>query len=81
MLKVTTGRHWFCWIYPILRDCARIDVLSGLGIDVGRQATLSTPATHHVPTLTMVHPPEQLLSHMFTAIVTDDRRRRNREYE
>ena len=66
---------------PILWNCARIDGLSGLGIDVGRQATLSTPATHHVPTLTMVHPPEQLRSHMFTAIVTNDHRHRNCEYE
>src|SRR5258708_1638648 len=80
ILKVTTGRHWLCWIYPILRDCARIDGLSGLRIDVGRQATLSTPATHHVPTLAMVHPPEQLRPHMFTAIVANEHSGRNCEY-
>src|SRR5260370_42600729 len=56
------------------------DGLSGLRIEVGRQATLSKPASHHVPTLTMVHSPEQLRPQMFTAIVANDHRRRNSEY-
>jgi hypothetical protein len=80
MLKVTTGRHWLCPIYPILRDCARIDGLSGSRIDVGRRETRSAPATHDVPTLTKIHSPEQLRPHMFTAIVANDHRRRNCEY-
>jgi hypothetical protein len=50
-------------------------------LNVGAWATRSMSAAHHVPTLAMVHPTEHLLAPMFAAVVTDDQRCDNCEYE
>jgi hypothetical protein len=47
----------------------------------GRRATLSTPTPHHVPAVTMIHPPEQSLPQMFAAIVAHDQHRCDCEHK
>ncbi len=39
-----------------------------------RQASLAT-VSHHVPTVSMIHLPEQSLPYQFTTIVADDKQR------
>jgi hypothetical protein len=39
-----------------------------------RQASLAT-VSHHVPTVSMIHSPEQSPPHPFTTIVADDEQR------
>ena len=50
-------------------------------LHVGACAACSMSAAHHVPTLAMVHPTEQPLAPMFAAVVADNQRCRNCEYE
>jgi len=62
---------------------ARGPLTAGLAqrLNVGAWAARSTSAAHHVPTLAMVHPTEQLFAPMFAAVMTDDQHCSHCEYE